>query len=145
MELGVSQISGGSKTSVGGYTNSEVEKEDEKTAQFDVSDRRSLDEVVKWLMELGYLPSFCTACYREGRVGDRFMSICKQQQIHNFCHPNAIMTLAEYLEDYAKPDTKKVGEELMKKELQTINDDKIKSMTEKYLEKIKSGERDFRF
>lgn len=145
LELGVSQISGGSKTSVGGYTNSEVEKEDEKTAQFDVSDRRSLDEVVKWLMELGYLPSFCTACYREGRVGDRFMSICKQQQIHNFCHPNAIMTLAEYLEDYAKPDTKKVGEELMKKELQTINDDKIKSMTEKYLEKIKSGERDFRF
>lgn len=145
LELGVSQISGGSKTSVGGYTNSEVEKEYEKTAQFDVSDRRSLDEVVKWLMELGYLPSFCTACYREGRVGDRFMSICKQQQIHNFCHPNAIMTLAEYLEDYAKPDTKKVGEELMKKELQTINDDKIKSMTEKYLEKIKSGERDFRF
>ena len=145
LELGVSQISGGSKTSVGGYTNSEVKKEDEKTAQFDVSDRRSLDEVVKWLMELGYLPSFCTACYREGRVGDRFMSICKQQQIHNFCHPNAIMTLAEYLEDYAKPDTKKVGEELMKKELQTINDDKIKSMTEKYLEKIKSGERDFRF
>ena len=145
LELGVSQISGGSKTSVGGYTNSEVEKEDEKTAQFDVSDRRSLDEVVKWLMELGYLPSFCTACYREGRVGDRFMSICKQQQIHNFCHPNAIMTLAEYLEDYGKPDTKKVGEELMKKELQTINDDKIKSMTEKYLEKIKSGERDFRF
>ena len=145
LELGVSQISGGSKTSVGGYTNSEVEKEDEKTAQFDVSDRRRLDEVVKWLMELGYLPSFCTACYREGRVGDRFMSICKQQQIHNFCHPNAIMTLAEYLEDYAKPDTKKVGEELMKKELQTINDDKIKSMTEKYLEKIKSGERDFRF
>lgn len=145
LELGVSQISGGSKTSVGGYTNSEIEKEDEKTAQFDVSDRRSLDEVVKWLMELGYLPSFCTACYREGRVGDRFMSICKQQQIHNFCHPNAIMTLAEYLEDYAKPDTKKVGEELMKKELQTINDDKIKSMTEKYLEKIKSGERDFRF
>lgn len=145
LELGVSQISGGSKTSVGGYANPEVEKEDEKTAQFDVSDRRSLDEVVKWLMELGYLPSFCTACYREGRVGDRFMSICKQQQIHNFCHPNAIMTLAEYLEDYAKPDTKKVGEELMKKELQTINDDKIKSMTEKYLEKIKSGERDFRF
>lgn len=145
LELGVSQISGGSKTSVGGYANPEVEKEDEKTAQFDVSDRRSLDEVVKWLMELGYLPSFCTACYRAGRVGDRFMSICKQQQIHNFCHPNAIMTLAEYLEDYAKPDTKKVGEELMKKELQTINDDKIKSMTEKYLEKIKSGERDFRF
>lgn len=145
LELGVSQISGGSKTSVGGYANPEVEKEDEKTAQFDVSDRRSLDEVVKWLMELGYLPSFCTACYREGRVGDRFMSICKQQQIHNFCHPNAIMTLAEYLEDYAKLDTKKVGEELMKKELQTINDDKIKSMTEKYLEKIKSGERDFRF
>lgn len=145
LELGVSQISGGSKTSVGGYANPEVETEDEKTAQFDVSDRRSLDEVVKWLMELGYLPSFCTACYREGRVGDRFMSICKQQQIHNFCHPNAIMTLAEYLEDYAKPDTKKVGEELMKKELQTINDSKIKSMTEKYLEKIKSGERDFRF
>ena len=142
LKLGVSQISGGSRTSVGGYVDP---VRDDSSAQFDVSDTRTLDEVVKWLMELGYLPSFCTACYREGRVGDRFMSICKQQQIHNFCHPNAIMTLAEYLEDYAKPDTKKVGEELMKKELQTINDDKIKSMTEKYLEKIKSGERDFRF
>lgn len=145
LELGVSQISGGSKTSVGGYANSEMPKEEEKTAQFDVSDRRNLDEVVKWLMKLGYLPSFCTACYREGRVGDRFMSICKQQQIHNFCHPNAIMTLAEYLEDYAKHDTQKVGMQLIQNELQSISDMKIKSMTQNYLEKIKSGERDFRF
>lgn len=145
LELGISQISGGSKTSVGGYANDETPEDDEKTAQFDVSDRRSLDEVIKWLMELGYVPSFCTACYREGRVGDRFMAVCKQQQIHNFCHPNAIMTLKEYLEDYAKPETKIVGEKLVLKELETINNDKIKTTTKEFLKKIENGERDFRF
>lgn len=106
LKLGVSQISGGSKTSVGGYAHPEDSTEEE-TAQFDVEDRRSLDDIIKWLMELGYVPSFCTACYREGRVGDRFMEICKEQKIHNFCHPNAIMTLKEYLEDYASTETKK--------------------------------------
>lgn len=144
LNLGVSQISGASKTSVGGYAHPEQESEEE-TAQFDVEDRRSLDEIVKWLMELGYVPSFCTACYREGRVGDRFMEICKEQKIHNFCHPNAIMTLEEYLEDYASPATRKVGEELIDKELKTLGNNKLKCAVEENLEKIKHGERDFRF
>lgn len=144
LNLGVSQISGASKTSVGGYAHPEQESEEE-TAQFDVEDRRSLDEIVKWLMELGYVPSFCTACYREGRVGDRFMEICKEQKIHNFCHPNAIMTLAEYLEDYASPETRKVGEELIDKELKTLGNNKLKCAVEENLDKIKHGERDFRF
>lgn len=144
LNLGVSQISGASKTSVGGYAHPEQESEEE-TAQFDVEDRRSLDEIVKWLMELGYVPSFCTACYREGRVGDRFMEICKEQKIHNFCHPNAIMTLEEYLEDYASPETRKVGEELIDKELKTLGNNKLKCAVEENLEKIKHGERDFRF
>ena len=144
LNLGVSQISGASKTSVGGYAHPEQESEEE-TAQFDVEDRRSLDEIVKWLMELGYVPSFCTACYREGRVGNRFMEICKEQKIHNFCHPNAIMTLEEYLEDYASPETRKVGEELIDKELKTLGNNKLKCAVEENLDKIKHGERDFRF
>lgn len=144
LNLGVSQISGASKTSVGGYAHPEQESEEE-TAQFDVEDRRSLDEIVKWLMKLGYVPSFCTACYREGRVGDRFMEICKEQKIHNFCHPNAIMTLEEYLEDYASPETRKVGEELIDKELKTLGNNKLKCAVEENLDKIKHGERDFRF
>ncbi|DAA83206.1 MAG TPA: [FeFe] hydrogenase H-cluster radical SAM maturase HydG [Cyanobacteria bacterium UBA10660] len=144
LNLGISQISGASKTSVGGYAHPEQESEEE-TAQFDVEDRRSLDEIVKWLMELGYVPSFCTACYREGRVGDRFMEICKEQKIHNFCHPNAIMTLEEYLEDYASPATRKVGEELIDKELKTLGNNKLKCAVEENLDKIKHGERDFRF
>lgn len=144
LNLGVSQISGASKTSVGGYAHPEQESEEE-TAQFDVEDRRSLDEIVKWLMELGYVPSFCTACYREGRVGDRFMEICKEQKIHNFCHPNAIMTLEEYLEDYASPETRKVGEELIDKELKTLGNNKLKCAVEENLDKIKHGERDYRF
>lgn len=217
LELGISQISGGSKTSVGGYsqgvnvatngciasqsnaqggvnvatngciisqsnahgevnvatnncitsqsnaqgevnvatnscTNSSANAQEENrqenpedTAQFDVSDRRTLDEVIKWLIELGYVPSFCTACYREGRVGDRFMAICKQQQIHKFCHPNAIMTLMEYLEDYAKEPTKIAGKKLVQQEIENIQDEKIKQLTKDYLEKIEHGERDFRF
>lgn len=144
LNLGVSQISGASKTSVGGYAHPEQESEEE-TAQFDVEDRRSLDEIVKWLMELGYVPSFCTACYREGRVGDRFMEICKEQKIHNFCHPNAIMTLEEYLEDYASPETRKVGEELIDKELKTLGNNKLKCAVKENLDKIKHGKRDFRF
>ena len=114
IRLGVSQISGASCTSVGGYA--EPEEEDENTAQFDVSDNRTLDEVVNWLMSLGYIPSFCTACYREGRTGDRFMSLCKSGQIQNCCHPNALMTLKEYLMDYASEDTRKIGEKLIEKE-----------------------------
>ena len=144
LELGISQISGGSKTSVGGYAHPQ-DLSEEDTAQFDVSDRRTLDEVIKWLMELGYVPSFCTACYREGRVGDRFMEICKDQQIHNFCHPNALMTLKEYLEDYAAPDTKLVGESLIDSEIDTLHNEKIKNIVKDNLVKIHNGERDFRF
>ncbi len=111
LRLGISQISGGSRTSVGGYV--EEEKVEENSAQFDVSDRRTLDEVVRWLMELGYIPSFCTACYREGRTGDRFMALCKSGQIQNCCHPNALMTLEEYLVDYASPETRAIGEKVI--------------------------------
>ena len=144
LELGISQISGGSKTSVGGYFNPMPEKDD--SAQFDVSDRRPLDEVIKWLMELGYLPSFCTACYRNGRTGDRFMEICKEKQIHNFCHPNAILTLKEYLEDYASEDTKRVGEALIEKEVKILEcPECVKSKVAEDLEKIKAGGRDYNF
>ncbi len=143
LELGVSQISGGSRTSVGGYA--EEEPEEENSAQFDLSDRRTLDEVVRWLMELGHVPSFCTACYREGRTGDRFMSLCKSGQIHNCCLPNALMTLKEYLEDYASPETKAVGEKLIAKELLSIPKEKVQEIVVDRLEKIAAGERDFRF
>lgn len=144
LELGISQVSGGSKTSVGGYFQSMPEKED--SAQFDVSDRRPLDEVIKWLMELGYLPSFCTACYRNGRTGDRFMEICKDKQIHNFCHPNAILTLKEYLEDYASPETKEVGEKLILKEQKTLEcPECVKLKVVEDLEKIEQGGRDYNF
>lgn len=143
LHLGVSQISGGSKTSVGGYFN--PMPEDENSAQFDVSDRRPLDEVIRWLIEMDYVPSFCTACYRTGRTGDRFMEVCKSQQIHNFCHPNAIMTLKEYLEDYASPETRALGEKLIAKEVETLENQKIKDTVEKDLVKISSGERDFKF
>ncbi|MBO5929968.1 MAG: [FeFe] hydrogenase H-cluster radical SAM maturase HydG [Clostridia bacterium] len=143
IRLGVSQISGASKTSVGGY--SEPEPEDENSEQFDVSDKRTLDEVVRWLMEMGHMPSFCTACYREGRTGDRFMSLCKSGQIQNCCHPNALMTLKEYLMDYAKEETKQIGEALIAAELEKIPNDKVKEICRDNLEKIQRGIRDFRF
>ena len=143
LELGVSQISGGSKTSVGGYYK--PEKEEEDSSQFEVNDNRTLDEVVNWLMELGYLPSFCTACYGNNRTGERFMELCKEQQIHNFCHPNAIMTLKEYLTDYASDTTKETSKELILKEINTLKDEKIKKIVLENLEKIENGERDFKF
>lgn len=142
LPLGVSQISGGSRTSVGGY---EEEERPTDTEQFDVSDQRTLDEVVRWLMELGYIPSFCTACYREGRTGDRFMSLCKSGQIQNCCHPNALMTLKEYLMDYAAPETKAIGEALIQAELQNIPKDKVREICADHLQKIEQGIRDFRF
>ena len=143
IHYGISQISGGSKTSVGGYAVPEdVEL---KSEQFDVSDHRTLDEVVNWLMKLGYVPSFCTACYREGRTGDRFMALCKNKQIHNCCLPNALMTLKEYLMDYASPDTKKVGESLIQSELNHISKDKVRDIVKDNLVKIENGQRDFRF
>lgn len=143
LKLGISQISGASRTSVGGYC--EPEPEEENSAQFDVSDNRTLDEVVNWLMRLGYIPSFCTACYREGRTGDRFMSLCKAGQIQNCCHPNALMTLKEYLEDYASEDTKRIGNELILKEIDNIGKDKVKDIVRENLVKIEHGSRDFRF
>ncbi len=143
IRLGVSQISGASKTSVGGY--SEPEPEEENSEQFDVSDKRTLDEVVRWLMEFGYIPSFCTACYREGRTGDRFMSLCKNGQIQNCCHPNALMTLKEYLMDYASPETKAIGEAMIQAELNNIPKEKVREICEDHLKKIEEGIRDFRF
>jgi 2-iminoacetate synthase len=143
LELGISQISGGSRTSVGGYV--EEEPEEENSAQFDVSDNRTLDEVVAWLMEKGFVPSFCTACYREGRTGDRFMSLVKTGQIANCCQPNALMTLKEYLEDYASPRTKEIGEKLIEAEKEHIGKDNVKRIVEERLVKIAAGERDFRF
>ena len=140
--LGVSQISGASRTSVGGYAE---EERPHDTEQFDVSDNRTLDEVVRWLMEGGYIPSFCTACYREGRTGDRFMSLCKAGQIQNCCHPNALMTLKEYLIDYASEETKEIGEQLIEKELLNIPKEKVKEICEENLKKIEQGKRDFRF
>ncbi len=143
--LGISQISGGSRTSVGGYAGYSADERPHDTEQFDVSDQRSLDEVVRWLMDLGYIPSFCTACYREGRTGDRFMSLCKAGQILNCCHPNALMTLKEFLEDYASPETKEIGEKLIKEELEKIPNPKVKQKATEYIENIHLGKRDFRF
>ena len=143
IHYGISQISGGSKTSGGGYDT--PEPEDESSAQFEVSDTRTLDDVVKWLMELGYIPSFCTACYREGRTGDRFMALCKNLQIHNCCLPNALMTLKEYLVDYASPETRKIGEALIKKELDNIPKDKVREICREHIGEIERGKRDFRF
>ena len=142
IRLGVSQISGASRTSVGGYTE---EERPHDTEQFDVSDQRTLDEVVNWLMKSGYIPSFCTACYREGRTGDRFMSLCKSGQILNCCHPNALMTLKEYLMDYASEDTKKVGEALIEEELNNIPNEKVRKICIDNLKNIEEGKRDFRF
>ena len=142
LELGISQISGGSRTSVGGYT---LEEPEDSTAQFDLSDRRSLDQVVHWLMEMGHIPSFCTACYREGRTGDRFMALCKSGQIHNCCLPNALMTLKEYLMDYASGETRTLGEALIEQELAAIPRDKTRQIVRQRLKSIEAGDRDFRF
>lgn len=143
LHLGVTQLSGGSRTSVGGYV--EEEEEEDSSAQFDVEDKRTLDQVVNWLLSMGYIPSFCTACYREGRTGDRFMRLVKSGQIANCCQPNALMTLKEYLEDYASPDTKVIGEALIEKELEMVTNEKVKEKAKEYLEEVHLGKRDFRF
>lgn len=142
LRLGISQISGGSRTSVGGYTE---EDRPTDTEQFDVSDQRTLDEVVHWLMDLGYIPSFCTACYRAGRTGDRFMELCKSKQIQNCCHPNALMTLKEYLVDYASEETRTIGEKLIEAELLNIPKENVRAVCADHLKKIEEGIRDFRF
>ncbi len=141
LELGVSQISGASSTSVGGY----AKKEEENSAQFDVEDTRTLDEIVNWLLSLGHVPSFCTACYREGRTGDRFMSLVKNGQIANICQPNALMTLKEYLEDYASEETRTLGEQVIAREMQRIPNEKVKEKAQAYLDQLHEGKRDFRF
>lgn len=143
LHLGISQISGGSRTSVGGYAEEERPKDSE---QFDVSDQRPLDEVIHWLMDMGYIPSLCTACYRAGRTGDRFMSLCKTGQIQNCCHPNALMTLCEYLVDYASPETKELGFKLIDEELKKIPNEKVEKVARENIDAIKSSNRrDFRF
>ncbi|MBQ5347550.1 MAG: [Ruminococcus sp.] len=142
IHYGVSQMSGASKTSVGGYAD---EEEAENSEQFDVSDNRTLDEVVNWLMRNDYIPSFCTACYREGRTGDRFMALCKNRQIQNCCHPNALMTLKEYLMDYASEDTKALGEKMIEKELNNIPNEKVRRICKEHLNDIENNKRDFRF
>ena len=142
LRLGISQISGGSRTSVGGYTE---EDRPTDTEQFDVSDQRTLDEVVHWLMDLGYIPSFCTACYRAGRTGDRFMELCKSKQIQNCCHPNALMTLKEYLVDYASEETRAIGEKVIEAELLNIPKENVRAVCADHLKKIEEGIRDFRF
>lgn len=143
LEVGISQISGASSTSVGGYA--EKEKPEENTAQFDRSDTRTLDEVLNWLLELGYIPSFCTACYREGRTGDRFMPLAKSGAIQNCCQPNALMTLKEYLMDYASEQTKINGEKVIVAELENIPNEKVRKICKENLEAIEKGKRDFRF
>lgn len=143
LKLGVSQISGGSRTSVGGYC--EPEEPEDNSAQFELNDTRTLDQVVNWLLGLGYIPSFCTACYREGRTGDRFMSLVKSGQIANCCQPNALMTLKEYLEDYASEDTRRKGEAVIEREIPRIASDKVRDIAIKHLEEMHEGQRDFRF
>lgn len=143
LELGISQISGASRTSVGGYCIEEPEEEN--SAQFDISDKRTLDEIVCWLLDRGFIPSFCTACYREGRTGDRFMALLKAGQIANCCQPNALITLKEYLEDYASEKTKRIGELVISRELENIPNEKVKSIALEYIKHIRNGKRDFRF
>ncbi len=141
LEVGVSQLSGGSRTSVGGY----AEEQTEDTSQFDVSDQRTLDQIVKWLFDLGHIPSFCTACYRMGRTGDRFMALAKSGQIVNCCAPNSLITLREYLSDYATPETKKMGEAIIAREIEKIPNERIREKAKKNLQEIIEGKRDFRF
>ena len=143
LELGISQISGGSRTSVGGYV--EPEPESENSAQFDIADNRTLDQVVGWLLDLDHIPSFCTACYREGRTGDRFMSLLKSGQIANCCLPNALITLKEYTNDYASPEVKEKAKAMINRLLQTVPNEKARATAAKYLDAIDHGERDFRF
>lgn len=143
LELGISQLSGGSRTSVGGYVHEETGEEN--SSQFDISDRRTLDEVVEWLLDLGYMPSFCTACYREGRTGDRFMSLLKKGQIANCCLPNALLTLNEYLQDYARPSTREKGARMIAGLLETVPGEKVRERARECLAAVEKGERDFRF
>ena len=143
LDLGISQISGASKTSVGGYSE-EDKSSSEGSDQFELADNRTLDEIVNWLMKMDHIPSFCTACYRQGRTGDRFMSLVKAGQLGNVCQPNALITLQEYLLDYASPDTRTLGEKVIEKNLSKITSDEIRENVSQWLEEIKAGRRDIR-
>ncbi|MDE7471808.1 MAG: [FeFe] hydrogenase H-cluster radical SAM maturase HydG [Paramuribaculum sp.] len=142
LEMGISQLSGGSRTSVGGYTDP---LNDLDSAQFDISDRRSLDEVVSWLLDCGHIPSFCTACYREGRTGDRFMALVKSGKIADCCAPNALLTLREYLEDYASPEVRRKGLDAIACELDSLPSLRVRDIVSRRLGSIATGSRDFRF
>ena len=145
LDVGVSQLSGGSRTSVGGYAQNIEQEQIEESAQFDISDVRSLDEIVAWLLELGYVPSFCTACYREGRTGDRFMSLAKRGLIGDCCSPNALMTLRAYMEDYASEHTRTLAEKVIAEQVELIPSERVREITRRRLQEIGCGKRDFRF
>jgi 2-iminoacetate synthase len=161
LKLGISQMSAGSKTDVGLYTKGDVDREhavwgneqepkkrkdidlDNLTGQFSLLDERPLDEIVHHLMETGFVPSFCTACYRKGRTGAEFMAIAKKGDIHKFCHPNALLTLQEYLEDFASAKTKALGEDVVERERATITG--RTTAFDKKMKKVREGERDLYF
>jgi 2-iminoacetate synthase len=143
--LGISQVSAGSCTGVGGYANAQKLGYDEQKPQFEVEDHRTPEELLKDLMHEGYIPSYCTACYREGRTGDRFMRLAKTGQIGNVCQANAILTLQEYLEDYGDDEMRELGAKVISREIAAIPNDRVREKAGEYIEKIKAGERDFRF
>jgi 2-iminoacetate synthase len=152
LQLGISQMSAGSRTDVGSYTKGDVDheqaimesqREKKLTGQFSLLDQRPVDEVIHHLLESGFVPSFCTACYRKGRTGAEFMAIAKKGNIHKFCHPNALLTLQEYLEDYASAKTKKLGEDIIEKERKTIHGS-TKAFDRKMIQ-VRAGERDLYF
>lgn len=138
-EIGISQTSAASMTNPGGYGK------DETLEQFEIHDYRSVDEVVKSILKQNYMPSFCTACYRVGRTGEKIMKLLKSGKIHELCRPNAILTLKEYLEDYASPENKKLGEKIIRKYLKKIKDKNRRKETLLRLKRIENGERDLYF
>ncbi|WP_243344105.1 [FeFe] hydrogenase H-cluster radical SAM maturase HydG [Anaerococcus sp. AGMB09787] len=140
LDLGISQISGGSRTTVGGY--GAEDDGNEENAQFELSDHRSLDEVIDWLISMNHIPSFCTACYRKGRTGEVFMSMVKEHGIGNICQPNALTTLEEYAIDYASDKTRLDAERLIERELMSIPSEEVRRRTVENLKKIKEGQRD---
>jgi 2-iminoacetate synthase len=143
--LGISQTSAGSRTSPGGYGSKEEKEGGELSAQFEIADHRSPDEVIRSICELGYLPSFCTACYRRGRTGKEFMDIAKPGEIQHLCGPNAVLTFKEYLLDYATPETREVGEGTLARHLEEITNPGLKEKTQERIQEIEGGKRDLYF
>ncbi|MDO5116441.1 MAG: [FeFe] hydrogenase H-cluster radical SAM maturase HydG [Synergistaceae bacterium] len=145
LDLGISQVSAGSCTGIGGYHKEIGQPEQPDTAQFKISDDRTPDEVLTWLCEDGYIPSYCTACYRQGRTGDRFMSLAKSGQIRNICQPNALLTFKEYLLGYGSEHLKELGEKVIAGELEKIPSDKVRELTRERLRKLEEGAQDLYF